>query len=87
MSIYSKDKTIMKTIRVSPEENDNWEINRIHNFLAGTINSNDSIRINSLKRYLKGLYDIMNVKMNPLTNLSPNEMDLLLTIEEVIGNE
>jgi uncharacterized protein YqfA (UPF0365 family) len=25
----------MKTIRVSPTENDNWEINRIHDFLEG----------------------------------------------------
>ena len=53
MSIYSKDKSIMKTIRVSPSENDNWDINRIHDFLSGTVSSNDSIEINKLKRVLK----------------------------------
>ena len=50
---YSKDKTIMKTIRVSPAENENWDINKIHDFLSGLVSSNDSIEINKLKRVLK----------------------------------
>lgn len=56
MSTYSKDKSIMKTIRISPEENDNWDINRIHNFLSGIVGSNDSIRINKLKSVLKAYH-------------------------------
>ncbi|HUS48637.1 MAG TPA: hypothetical protein VMZ91_00590 [Candidatus Paceibacterota bacterium] len=35
MSTYSKDKNIMKTIRINQMENDNWDINKIHAFLEG----------------------------------------------------
>ncbi len=35
MSTYSKDKKIMKTIRLSQMESDNWDINKIHAFLEG----------------------------------------------------
>jgi len=35
VSTYSKDKTIMKTIRISQVENDNWDSDKIHSFLDG----------------------------------------------------
>jgi len=58
----------MKTIRVSPTENNNWDINRIHDFLSGIVSSNDSIKINKLKRDIKRLYQIMNVFLLPKIN-------------------
>ena len=58
----------MKTIRISPSENDNWDINKIHDFLSGTVSSNDSIEINVLKRDFKRLYQIMNVFLLPKIN-------------------
>lgn len=79
--------TKIKTIRLTQDEEANWDSKAIHNFLQGLDKSNDSIRINTLKGYLKGLYDIMNNKMNPSTSLEPNEMELLLNIEEVIDYE
>ena len=68
MSTYSKDKTIMKTIRISQTENDNWDINKIHDFLSGIVGSNDSIEINVLKRDFERLYQIMNVFLLPKIN-------------------
>jgi len=47
---YLKDKTIMKTIRVSPTENENWNISKIHDFLSGIVSSSE---INKLKGVLK----------------------------------
>ena len=52
MSIYKKDKAIMKTIRISQIENDNWDINRIHDFLEGKLEVNQEF---------KRLYEIMNL--------------------------
>ncbi|GAH37093.1 unnamed protein product [marine sediment metagenome] len=68
MSIYSKDKTIMKTIRINQTENDNWDINKIHDFLLGIVGSSDSIEINKLKRDFKRLYQIMNIFLLPRIN-------------------
>jgi len=68
VSTYSKDKTIMKTIRISPAENGNWDINRIHDFLSGIVSSNDSIEINKLKGDFKRLYQIMNLYLLPKIN-------------------
>lgn len=79
--------TKIKTIRLSQEEEANWDSKEIHEFLSGDKQPNDSIRINTLKDYLKGLYDIMEKKMNPKNALEPNEMELLLIIEEVIDHE
>lgn len=77
----------IKTIRVSEEQELNWDPELIRSVLEGNNKSNDSIKINALKGYLKGLYDIMNGKMNPITKLGPNEMELLINIEEVINYE
>ncbi|MBA7492958.1 hypothetical protein ES702_03511 [subsurface metagenome] len=68
MSTYSKDKRIMKTIRISPTENENWNISKIHDFLLGIVSSNDSIEINELKGDIKRLYQIMNVFLLPKIN-------------------
>lgn len=93
MSIYSKDKSIMKTIRVSPSENDNWDVNRIHDFLSGTVSSNDSIKINVLKKDIKRLYQIMNVFLLPKINEKkiaeiPNSvLEELESLEEVYNFE
>lgn len=56
MSIYSKDKSIVKNIRISPSENDNWDVNRIHDFLSGINSSSDSIEVNKLKSILKAYH-------------------------------
>ena len=34
---YAKDKKIRKMIRISPEENDNWDIVKIHEFLQNKL--------------------------------------------------
>ena len=89
-STYPKNNgeiTKIKTIRLTQEEEANWDSKTIHEFLSGNTQSNDSIKINTLKHYLKGLYDIMNNNMNPNKQLEPNEMELLLNIEEVIDYE
>ena len=87
----NKQTTYMKTIRLTKDEINTWKSiklsKRIHKILAGEDQSNDSIKINKLKNYLKGLYDIMNTKMDPKTNLEPENMELLLNIEEVISYE
>ena len=89
-AIYPKNNgeiTKIKTIRLSMEELSNWDSKAIHEFLQGNTQSNDSIKISKLKHYLKGLYDIMNTKMDPNANLKPENMELLLNIEEVISYE
>ena len=81
-------KTYLKNIRITKEENDNWDSKAIHEFLQGLDKSNDSIRISVLKRYLKGLYDIMENKFSHFElekAYSPEEMELLLKIEEIVG--
>lgn len=65
---YLKDKTIMKTIRISPTENENWNISKIHGFLSGIVSSNDSIEINKIKGDFKRLYQIMNIFLLPRIN-------------------
>lgn len=80
-------KTYLKNIRITQEEVSNWDSKAIHEFLLGNTQSNDSIKISKLKHYLKGLYDIMNTKMDPKANLEPENMELLLNIEEVISYE
>ena len=80
-------KTVFKSIRITEEENQNWKPETIHEFLSGENKSNDSIKISTLKHYLKGLYEIMNNNMNPNKQLEPSEMELLLNIEEVIDYE
>ena len=89
-STYPKNNgeiTKIKTIRLTQEEEANWDSKAIHEFLSGENKSNDSIKISTLKHYLKGLYDIMNNNMNPNKQLNPSEMELLLNIEEVIDYE
>ena len=89
-STYPKNNgeiTKIKTIRLTQEEEANWDSKAIHEFLQGLTQSNDSIKINTIKPYLKGLYDIMNNNMNPNKQLNPIEMELLLNIEEVIDYE
>lgn len=61
MSTYSKDKTIMKTIRISQVENNNWDSNEIHSFLEGKTDNN-------VMKDLKRLYQIMNVFLIPKIN-------------------
>ena len=73
---YAKDKKIRKMIRISEEENDNWDIIKVHEFLQ-----NSSPGDNNL---LQKLYEIMINKMTPKTKLSPEEMTILLEIEEMI---
>ena len=73
---YAKDKKIRKMIRISPEENDNWDIVKVHEFLQNKLPGDNNL--------LQKLYEIMINKMTPKTKLSPEEMTILLEIEEMI---
>ena len=44
--------TKIKTIRISQEEEANWDSKAIHEFLQGNTKSNDSIKISKLKKVL-----------------------------------
>ena len=79
--------TKIKTIRLTQEEEANWDSKAVHEFLQGNTMSNDSIKISKLKTMLSGLYGIMNNNMNPKKQLEPEDMELLLNIEEVISYE
>ena len=60
-AIYPKNNgeiTKIKTIRISQEEEANWDSKAIHEFLSGENKSNDSIRINKLKQVLR-VYDLL----------------------------
>ena len=50
--------TKIKTIRLTQEEEANWDSKAIHEFLSGENKSNDSIRINKLKQVLR-VYDLL----------------------------
>ena len=39
---YAKDKKIRKMIRISPEENENWDIVKVHEFLSSPGENNDT---------------------------------------------
>ena len=96
-STYSRDngtKTKLKTIRLTQEEIDTWREMKlsktIHEILSGENQSNDSIKISKLKTMLSGLYAIMNDenKMKAIEgSLTPQDMELLLNIEEVVYRE
>ena len=89
-STYPKNNgeiTKIKTIRLTQEEEVNWDSKAIHDFLQGLDKSNDSIKINTLKHYLKGLYDIMVNKMDPNSSLDTIEKELLKNISEVVDYE
>ena len=73
---YAKDKKIRKMIRISEEENDNWDIVKVHEFLQNKLPGDNN--------HLQKLYEIMTTKMIPKTKLSPEEMTILLEIEEMI---
>ena len=74
---YAKDKKIRKMIRISEEENENWDIVKVHEFLSSPGENN----------HLQKLYEIMVNKMTPKTKLNPEEMTILLEIEEMITND
>ena len=76
---YAKDKKIRKMIRISPEENDNWDIVKVNEFLQNKLPGDNNL--------LQKLYEIMTTKMIPKTKLSPEEMTILLEIEEMITND
>ena len=60
-STYPKNNgeiTKIKTIRLTQEEEANWDSKAIHEFLSGEIQSNDSIKINKLKQVLR-VYDLL----------------------------
>ena len=60
-STYPKNNgeiTKIKTIRLTQEEEANWDSKAIHEFLSGENKSNDSIRINKLKQVLR-VYDLL----------------------------
>ena len=60
-STYPKNNgeiTKIKTIRLTQEEEVNWDSKAIHEFLSGEIQSNDSIKINKLKQVLR-VYDLL----------------------------
>jgi hypothetical protein len=44
MSTYSKDKNIMKTIRISQVEKNNWDSDKIHSFLEGKLESIEHLK-------------------------------------------
>ena len=76
---YAKDKKIRKMIRISPEENDNWDIVKVHEFLQNKLPGDNNL--------LQKLYEIMINKMTPKTKLTPEELTTILEIEEMIDNE
>ena len=84
---YGSNPDRIKSIRLTEDQDSNWDPDLVRSVLEGSNKSNDSIRINKLKGFLKGLYDIMNDNMNAIIPLTPEEMELLLNIEEVIPNE
>jgi len=71
---YAKDKKIRKMIRISEEENNNWDIIKVHEFLSSPGDNN----------LLQKLYEIMINKMTPKTKLTPEELTTILEIEEMI---
>ena len=74
---YAKDNKIRKMIRISEEENNNWDIIKVHEFLSSPGDNN----------LLQKLYEIMINKMTPKTKLTPEELTTILEIEEMIDNE
>ena len=85
---YGSNPDRIKSIRLTEEQEMGWDPDLIRSVLEGSHKSNDSIRINILKRYLKGLYDIMENKFSHFElekAYSPEEMELLLNIEDIIG--
>ena len=76
---YAKDKKIRKMIRISPKENENWDIIKIHEFLQNKLPGENNL--------LQKLYEIMVNKMTPKTKLTPEELTTILEIEEMIDNE
>lgn len=82
---YGSNPNRIKSIRITEEQESNWNPDSIRTFLEGNTKSNDSIRINPLKDYLRGLYDIMENKFELKTDFTPGELETLLKIEEIIG--
>jgi len=76
MSTYSKDKKIMKTIRISPTENENWNISKIHSFLEGKM-----VSIELLKFYNNFFKDNIDYLMKN------KDIDLFIEQNEKIFDE
>ena len=58
--------TKIKTIRISQEEEANWDSKAVHEFLQGNTKSNDSIRISKLKennRVLMKFFEMVIIKI------------------------
>ena len=66
---YAKDKKIRKMIRISPEENDNWDIVKVHEFLQNnTPGDNNDTEI--LKKMIPEF-----IKHNIEIELNKNEIE------------
>ena len=76
--------TKIKTIRLSQEEEANWDSKEIHNFLQGLTQTNDSIRINTLKNKLQWLYNFMSEKCEINGEIGPEDIEQLKKIKEVM---
>lgn len=82
MGNYSKDKTIMKTIRISQIENNNWDSDKIHSFLEGK-----AVSIEFLKFYNDFFKDniVYLSKNSKIRDYIKNNREKLDRIEEIVN--
>lgn len=74
----------VKSIRLTEDQDSNWDPELIRSVLEGSHTSNDSIRINALKNYLKELYDLMGNKMEFTGTPTDQDIELITKIKEVM---
>lgn len=90
---YGNNPSNIKTIRVTKEQEMNWNPDLIRSVLEGSHKSNDSIRINVLKKDIKRLYQIMNLFLLPkiderkIAEIPNSVLEELESLEEVYNFE
>lgn len=62
---------IIKHLRINEKQNANWDYKKVRAFLDGN--------------YLKFLYELLETKFELKKDFSPEELDTLLKIEEILG--
>ena len=62
---------IVKHLRINEKQNANWDYKKVRGFLDGN--------------YLKFLYELLETKFELKKDFSPEELDTLLKIEEILG--
>ena len=91
-AIYPKNNgeiTKIKTIRISQEEEANWDSKAIHEFLQGNIQSNDSIKNSKLTvdlRILKKMIPAF-VEFGIKITFEENEIDRIKQLWSEINHE